>query len=45
VLGDNDCEIEWSSMFDVVGAPEGEIKTMIEGVLGMALDGLDTMHA
>ncbi len=44
-LGDNDCEIEWSSTFDVVGAPEGEIKTMIEGVLGMALDGLDTMHA
>jgi len=43
-LGDNDCEIEWSSTFDVKGIPEQEAKAMIEGMLGMALDGLNTMH-
>jgi len=43
-LGNNDCKIEWSSTFNVKGAPEQEVKTMIESVLGMALDGLEAMH-
>ena len=43
-LGENQCEIVWSSTFDPKGAPEAEAKKVVEGVYSLGFDGLKKMY-
>jgi carbon monoxide dehydrogenase subunit G len=43
-LGENKCEVEWSSKFNAKGILEKESTSMIEGIAAMGLDGLRKLH-
>ncbi len=43
-LGAGRCEFNWSSNFDVQGAPEAEVVAILEGVYAAGLDGLRQLH-
>ncbi|AJP48266.1 hypothetical protein PG1C_06925 [Rugosibacter aromaticivorans] len=44
-LGNNRCTMSWSSTFIVVGAPEAEVVSMIEGLYNTGIDHLVKLHA
>ncbi len=43
-LGNNRCEVEWSSTFKPKGAPEADVKNLIEGIYSMGFEGLKKLH-
>ncbi len=43
-LGDEKCEVEWSSTFEPKGMAEEEVVKMIDGVYLAAIDGLKKVH-
>lgn len=43
-LGEDHCEITWSSSFEPKGAPEEEAKKIVEGVYSAAFEGLGRLY-
>jgi len=43
-LGNDRCEVEWSSTFEPKGLPEEEVSKMINDVYVSAIDGLKKLH-
>jgi hypothetical protein len=43
-LGENHCEVVWSSSFEPKGAPEEEAKKIVEGVYSAAFEGLKKLY-
>jgi hypothetical protein len=43
-LGRGRCELAWSSTFEPQGAPEADVKAMIEGVYSDGFAGLKKLH-
>ena len=43
-LGNEKCEVEWSSTFEPKGMAEEEVAKMIQGVYLAAIDGLKKVH-
>ncbi len=43
-VGDNECELEWSSTFEPKGASEAEAKQAIEGIYNMGFAGLNKLY-
>ena len=43
-LGNDMCEVEWSSTFEPKGMPEEEVSKMINDVYVVAIDGLKKLH-
>ena len=38
------CELQWSSTFEPKGAPEADVKALIEGIYAAGFDGLKKLH-
>jgi len=43
-LPDGRAEVSWSTTFKANGAPEEELISMVEEMLGVAIDGLEKLH-
>lgn len=43
-LGNNRCEVEWSSTFKPKGTPDADVKKLIEGIYSMGFDELKKLH-
>ena len=43
-LDNASCEVLWSSFFQAAGAPEAEVKAIIEGVYSAGFEGLRKLH-
>jgi hypothetical protein len=43
-LGNNRCELEWSSTFEPRGASEADAKNLIEGAYSLGFEGLRKIH-
>jgi len=43
-LGNERCEVEWSSIFEPKGMPEEEVAKMINDIYVTAIDGLKKLH-
>jgi len=43
-LGNERCEVEWSSIFEPKGMPEEEVVKMINDIYVSAIDGLKKLH-
>ncbi len=44
-LGPHKCQIEWSSTFDAVGAPEAQVVALIEDLYLQSIEGLEKLHS
>lgn len=44
-LGDRQCRLVWSSTFQPNGAPESEVKKILEGIYSMGFEGLQKLFA
>ena len=42
--GDNQCEITWSSVFELTGMSEAEARELFEGAYNMGFEGLKKLH-
>lgn len=43
-LGNNRCEVEWSSTFKPKGTTEADVKNLIEGIYSTGFGGLKKLH-